>query len=318
MFGDVVCPNLGSFAKSSYSKDFLKALRQPHRGSWKSLSIGDHPFISNKFDSLQEAQERTECVLDNDISALPAVDTLRLRVESSGAEGRSSAVGSPILRRQTSRLQELELDHKHGRRFLSEWGGYEVYLNTHDLARRYVGGDKEPPHDFFRRFLVTRRHEFDHLKILTLRNFIFEQAAMQDLLLGLKSLRTLHILDCVSLGSYEAFLRITREKLSASLHLTGVEIYGLKFFARHLFQTRLDQGVMDKMRIKRNLDFDVAKQFDSLAEFYPFTAGSWPCERPELEAAMMGGRTNNVQRKARAAPNQEARDSWANITVKNF
>jgi len=276
--------------------------------------------MSNRFDTLQEAQERTECILDVHISALPAVDTLQLRVASSGAGGRRSTVSSPNLGRMMSNLRVLKLDHKHGSRLHSEWGGYEMYwdLSVHVLARRYAGGDKEPPHEFFRRFLVARQHDFEDLQVLTLRNFIFEQAAMHDLLVSVRSLHTLHLLDCVSLESYQDFLSHTREKLSASLHLIGVEIYGVKFFACHVRQSQQDEELKDRMRIKRNLDYDIATLSGCLAEFYPFTAGSWPCERPELEDAMMGGRPNNVLRKAKGAPNQEARDHWAEIPVQDF
>ena len=321
MFNGVVCPSFRSFEEpNNYSTKFLNALRQPRRGSWKSLSIGDHPFMSNRFDSWQEAQERAECMLDKDFSALPAVDTLRVCVASNGAGERRSTVSSPNLGRRMPRLRVLELDHKHGDWLQSEWGGYKMHwdLNMHVLARRYVGGEKEPPHEFFRRFLVARQHDFENLQVLTLRNFTFEQAAMHDLLVNLRSLHTLHLLDCVSLESYEDFLGLTREKLSASLRLTGVEIYGVKFFACHVHPSQQDEELKDRMRVKRNLDYDIATLSGCLAEFYPFTAGSWPCERPELEAAMMGGRPNNVLRKAKAAPNQEARDRWAEIPVQDL
>ena len=132
---------------------------------------------------------------------------------------------------------------------------------------------------------------------------------MHGLLLGLRGFRTFHLLDCVSLESYEDFLNPTKGKLSASLRLTGVKIYGVKFFARHVCKYQQFQELKDRTRIKCNLDYGIVTLFGCLAEFYPLTTRSCPCERPELESAMMGGRPTNILRKAKAVPHEEARDS---------
>lgn len=316
LFGDVVCPKVGGYRKPTCSAEFLTALCEPRRGSWASLTIGNHPFVSNRFDRLQEGQDWTQYVLEKGVSTLPPVHTLRLRVACGDDDERGSAVRGLNLRTM-SRLRELELVHKYSDSYHRKWGGYrwELSAQAHD---HHDVDEGEEPDVFFQQLLVARREDFKTLRILTLRNFVFGQAAMYDLLLGLKGLRTLHLLDCISHECYEAFLQRAKEAVSVSLRLTGVEIYGLKFQSYLLPQPSFDQDMRDRMRTKRNLDYDRAGDYGILVEFYPYTTPDWPCERPELEDAMLGGRPNDVLRKARAAPNQEARNNWAKTPVEDL
>jgi hypothetical protein len=125
----------------------------------------------------------------------------------------------------------------------------------------------------------------------------------------------------LSLGTYDGFLTVARTTLSSSLRLAGIEIYGLRFleFDRQAEpQPPFDPDLRDKLRIKRSLDYDLATECELLPEFYPFTIRDWPCERPEFGEAILGGRHNNITRKARAAPNQAAKEGWEEISVQDL
>ena len=177
------------------------------------------------------------------------------------------------------------------------------------------------PHLVFRHLLAAKGHEFTSLKVLILRSFTFEQEAMQGFLLSLKKLHTLHLIDCLSLGAYGGFFTMARTELSPSLRLEGVEIYGLRFMEfDHQAEPRpaFDPELRDKARVKRSLDYDLATECGLVPQFYPFTVRDWPCERPELENAILGGRHNKILRKTRVAPNQEAKERWADIAVRDL
>lgn len=51
LFGDMVRPR---FFTAWGVQEFLCHLRVPHRGSWKSISIGHHPFLVNAFDKIEQ------------------------------------------------------------------------------------------------------------------------------------------------------------------------------------------------------------------------------------------------------------------------
>ena len=48
------------------------------------------------------------------------------------------------------------------------------------------------------------------------------------------------------------------------------------------------------MREKCNIDCDLVENLGKFAGSYQCTARDWPCEQSQLEAAMLGGRPNNV------------------------
>jgi hypothetical protein len=41
----------------------------------------------------------------------------------------------------------------------------------------------------------------------------------------------------------------------------------------------------------------------------------WPYEQAELEAAMLGGRKNNVVRRMYTAPTRKARNGWYDVPI---
>jgi hypothetical protein len=330
LFGDMVLPEF----KQSYLEnrrfrafsDFLSVMRTPLRGSWKTLSIGHHPFVGNVFDRVESeqewGQEWGQGVLDRDLNTLPAVEALRLRVTypSYDEEAESDHAARELEVKVNSSLRELELHHDYEGPSTTEWLRQEGNEFSRAEYDSFHVGVENPPHAFFRQFLVARRHDFECLRSLTLRRFTFEHAALHDLLLGLNKLHTLRLIDCSSLGSYAEFSTMIRAESYPSLHLAGAEIYGLRFLGlenQAKPRPKFDQELREKMRKKRNMDYDLASQCHLLTEFYPFTAEDWPCERPELEAAMLGGRLNKVQRMAQAAPDQAARQGWARIPVQD-
>lgn len=263
------------------------------------------------------------CRLDE----LLSVEVLRLSVFSNGWQDNSvehAQWGFGI--NMMSKLRELELDFDDLRaeEELTDWDSYDRTINfdraSYD-AYHAEGNANTHPHLLFWNLLAAKRHHFESLQVLTLRNFTFEQAAMHDFLVGLKKLHTLHLIDCMSLDTYDGFFKMAKTLPSPSLHLAGVEIYGLRFleFDRQAEpRPSFDPGLRDRMRVKRSLDYDVATDCGVLSEYYRFTIRDWPCERPELEDAILGGRRNNITRKAQAAPNQAAKECWAEIAAQDL
>ena len=326
MFGDMVCPN---FSGSETVDEFLHSLHSPHRGSWKSVSIGHHPFLGNAFDKIEhgEARKWHHWVGHRRLDEILSAEVLRLSVVSNGWKQNSVAhaqwgFGVNMM----SKLRELELnfDDLRAEEAYMDFDSYDRTISF-DRARydsfHAQGQVGTHPHVVFHNLLAAKRHHFTSLKILTLRNFTFEQGAICDFLMSLKKLHTVHLIDCLSLGTYDGFLTTAKTTLSPSLRLTGVEIYGLRFleFDRQAeSQPTFDPELRDKLRIKRSLDYDLATECGLLPEFYPFTVRDWPCERPELEDAILGGRHNHITRKARVALNQEAKEGWVGIPVQDL
>lgn len=279
LFGVMACPN---FSVRGRAEEFPSFLRNPQRGSWKSICIGHHPFLGNAFDKIHEGEARDwnhrlgHCRLDEILST----EELRLSVSSNGWHENSikhMQWGFGI--NMMSKLRELELnfDDLRAEEALGDRDSYDRAI-PFDRARydsfheQWSKGSH--PHVLFRNLLATKSHRFKSLQILTLRNFTFEQEAMHDLLVGLESLHTLHLIDCLSLGTYDGFFKMARTALSASLRLTDVEIYGLRFLEfDHQAEPRpaFDPELRDRTRIKRSLDYDLATACGLLPEFYPFT-----------------------------------------------
>jgi hypothetical protein len=326
LFGDMVCPK---FSGSQNTDEFLRSLRCPQRGSWKSISIGHHPFLGNAFDRIRQGEARkwhhsiAHCRLDEILSA----EVLRLSVFSDGWQDNSVAHAQwGFGMNMMSKLRELELnfDDMQAEEGLMDFDSYDRTINF-DRAQYDSYHDEwkagTHPHLLFWNLLAARRHDFENLEILTLRNFTFEQEAMCDFLVGLKKLHTVHLIDCLSLGTYDGFFTATQTTLSQSLHLVGIEVYGLRFLefdSQAEPRPPFDPELRDQVRVKRSLDYDLATECGLLPEFYPFTVRDWPCERPELEESILGGRHNNITRKARAAPNQAAKEGWEEIPVQDL
>jgi hypothetical protein len=112
-----------------------------------------------------------------------------------------------------------------------------------------------------------------------------------------------------------------RDKTRRKFQEVGVEIYGLRFLESDRQaepRPTFDPELRDRMRVKRSLDYDLATECSLLSEYYQFTVRDWPCERPELEDAILAGCRNNNSRKARAAPNHGAKEGWADIAVQDL
>jgi hypothetical protein len=324
LFGDTICPDLPSLWSEACPDEFLYALRHSYRRSWKFISIGHHSFLSNAFDyaesdqkpSLQEWRTHISVKRIIDISA---VETLRISVVRAGyGDSNYTKHGEWVGRfaiDTMSRLREVDL-------FLTPAYRQGMHIWTDRATYDWVGiQGPEAPHFVFWHIFVARRHGVEVLAIVTLRKMTFEQAAKHKFLTGLKKLHTLHLIDCMSLETYDEFLSLAEAILSPSLRLAGVGIYGLRFLEPGYqagSRPGFDQELRERTRIKRRLDYDLAVQCDLVPEFHPYTAQDWPCERPELEAAILGGRKNNVVRKAHAAPDQEVQEDWAKISVQRL
>lgn len=230
----MACPK---FSVTKDAEESLQTLRNSQRGSWKSISIGHHPFLGNAFDKIHEGQARDwhhwlgHCDFDEILST----EELRLSVVSNGWQENSvvhAQLGFGI--NMMSKLRELELKFDN-MRAEDAFGERESYDRVITFDRRqydswhnlWIKGSH--PHLVFRNLLAAKGHEFTSLKVLTLRDFTFEQDAMHDFLVSLKKLHTLHLIDCLSLGTYDGLFTMARTELPPSLRLAGVEIYGLRF-----------------------------------------------------------------------------------------
>jgi hypothetical protein len=77
----------------------------------------------------------------------------------------------------------------------------------------------------------------------------------------------------------------------------------------------VDQGMSEKMKIRRSLDWAVCQRESREDEFSTLNERTWPCERPELERALLAGRENMVVRRVKAAETQEEHEGWGNKPV---
>ncbi|KAM0706125.1 hypothetical protein Q7P35_006674 [Cladosporium inversicolor] len=110
LFGGMVRPK---FSTAGGVQEFLCVLRVPHRGSWKSISIGYHPLLVNAFENIEQgvARDWQHGLGHYRLDELLSVEVLRLSVFSNGWQDNSVAHaqwGFGI--NMMSKLRELELD----------------------------------------------------------------------------------------------------------------------------------------------------------------------------------------------------------------
>jgi len=155
------------------------------------------------------------------------------------------------------------------------------------------------------------------------------------------------LIDCYCPDSHDTFHTFAQDFVASAIQLTGVELYGLRF--KNIINYHLSQnGGLDveevRERRRRNDGLDMGEfrelrraetvyDYDSLA-MRPNTkcwdtetlrargrmakmdlVSGWPYERTELEAAMLGGRGNNIARRINTAPACSARSWWYDVPV---
>jgi hypothetical protein len=156
---------------------------------------------------------------------------------------------------------------------------------------------------------------------------------LQEFLLGhAPLLRTLGLIDCYCPDSYNAFHSFANSFVARVLRLTGIEIYGLLFQDSIYHLERGDKSPhLKEYRLMRQGDeiYDCeihgmrpnTRAWDTkalrnrgISSDMDMVSG-WPYERPELEYAMLGGRSNNIVRRMHTAPDRIARDHWYDVPV---
>jgi hypothetical protein len=208
----------------------------------------------------------------------------------------------------TDRLTELELgDHT----FYFHWNEFRG-VNPGAFGNEHGG---RPDHLFYELLMTPESSVvMKNLRCLWIRGFSFNAASLQTLLLDRSpGLRSLHLIDCFCGDDYETFLQILRENQPV-FKLSGIEIFGLRF--KPLQSEREDHKYAQVYRAK--LQARRAREYewwhDGRNDYLEgLLLSDWPYERPELEAALLGGRANIISRKMYAAPNDEARDHWRDM-----
>lgn len=276
------------------------------------------------------------------LTDLPAVEVLHLPIIRSGSQVRNTFLkdfASPILR-------DLEIGSSGC--FWIKQHSRESYDEHYQKPR-----SGRAPHLAFREQMVPTKCYLPRLKSLTLRGFVFDNASLHDLLmLHRESLRSVHIIDCWSVDTYDAFCALAMHTFKPALTLSGIEIYGLRFLHPNLvpgnglafpmpaqgqwhlplpIPTTADlraAGEIDdfseeydeRMRERRRLDYEYTERRDRLHELPRYNQRNWPRGRSELEAAFLPRRVpgvkrrgNMVVRKAKAAGTQEVVEGWHSL-----
>lgn len=155
-----------------------------------------------------------------------------------------------------------------------------------------------------------------NLRSLTLRGFIFPTDGLQMLFLDqMFALRTLRLIDCLCTDGYKHFSNVIQTTIEPATKLQGVEIFGLRF--RRLDGETEDhqfaQEYREKLQTRRAHEYE---RYQDGRDTYleGLLLSDWPYERPELETALLGGRDNIISRKMYAAPNDDARYNWQDMT----
>lgn len=120
-------------------------------------------------------------------------------------------------------------------------------------------------------------------------------------------LRTLRLVDCLCTDGYRDFSNAIQMTSQPATQLHGVEIFGLRF--RQLEGETEDheraQEHREKLQARRAHGYQ--RHLDERDTYFEgLLLSDWPYERPELEAALLGGRKNMILRNMYAAPNDEA------------
>ena len=331
LFGRTVCPSIG-FADPNASSNFLDFWNDltACRRTWTSLSIGRHPFETSYAD--QEVQH-----YDGEVTSFATQGDVRMAykkffLDDHGSRFPKLQVRSLKLPTLDANMQDIDelgtLSEKFGQGLVElDLGSTSFYIYGTPQA-----GPAES-YDIFRPLLLLSQPDFPNLKSVTLRGFVFDVPMIQDFLLGLTAtLRTLRVIDCFCCDPHDDFHSFAKDTAAPALALTGVELYGLRFddatssaaerwtrLSNEQFRSmRREDQILDceEPRLRPNnrvWDTEALKKRGKA--FKTDMLSSWPYERFDLEAAMLGGRANNVTRYVRTEPAMSARSYWYNVPM---
>jgi hypothetical protein len=176
--------------------------------------------------------------------------------------------------------------------------------------------DRSDMAKWFRYQLLHPNHtpDLDQLRSLTLRGFIMDTDCLLCVLQDqLPALRTLRLINCYCMDNHDHFVAAMEQEIGPFSELTAVEIFGMRFDVAEgeTVDHEYAQEYREKMQKRHTSEYErCLKKGD---EFKGLLKSDWPYERPELEAAMLGGKVNNVLRTTFAAPNDEARWHWYDL-----
>lgn len=293
--------------ESSCLKDFLKELAKRRR-VWHSLSIGRHPFERSLVDratrldygwvpeNMEIEMEFREMLIGNSTSDLAKLQVKSLYMPSfTKYPSTDDSLCSLTTFFEQDCLVDLDL-------------GY-------DFFEEYLKGEimSPPKHDPMLGILIEGLH---NLRSISLRGFSFDMPTLQQVLSShAATLRTLRLIDCYFTHSYHIFETFVKDR-TPTMALTGVEIYGLHFDDPALHgrssSESLDYEPYQAMRDDKRFPSLEAIEKRGQLEKIDMVA-SWPYERFELEAAMLGGRVNTVARRRHNPPYGLAREEWWNL-----
>jgi hypothetical protein len=331
MFGQTVCPSwlwTDDGAKERFH-EFLDDLSRCS-GRWDSLSIGRHPFETNcrDLDNIQShsgtAGQRlpimTHKTMFEKLSEsrqgkplhLP-VRTLRLPLLR--GDGKIVHAMGGLSNLVTSALVELDIGSE------LFHGDHRQLGNQDDvLVRKYAARSKLE--HFFGYQILHPQHTPDlrQLRSLTMRGFIFDTDCLTSFLMNqAPGLQTLRLMDCYCMDTHRKFLAQINEELGPYTErgpcagLTGVEIFGLRFHAAYDETADHEYAQEYRGKMQKRAASTYERCIKNGTEVEGTRISNWPFERPEVEAAMLGGRVNSVLRTAFAAASDEARWYWYNL-----
>lgn len=286
-------------------KIFLKELAKRRR-VWHSLSIGRHPFERSLVDratrldygwvpeTMEIEMEFQEMLIGNSTS-----DLAKLQVKSlcMPAFTKEPSTDDSLCSLATFFEQDCLVDLDLGYDF------FEEYLRGEIMSPP----GRDP-------MLGTLIEGLNNLRSISLRGFSFDMPTLQQVLSRhAATLHTLRLIDCYFSHSYHIFETFVKDQIAPTIALTGVEIYGLHF----------DDPALHGRRSSESLDYEPYQWMRSEKRFPSLEAiekrgqsekidmvASWPYERFELEAAMLGGRVNTIMRRRQSPPDDYARDRW--------
>lgn len=328
LFKRTVCPRwifTGSDCPNRFVQ-FMYDLMDRQR-TWKSVSIGRHPFETSHVDQgVVPDIEDPETTAQSDVTASYAI----LFTDQFDLVCPKLQVQSLKLPTLVTHVQEIESFGRLSK--VIESGLVELDLGVSTFvchAMSALDSMLARSLDVFQQLLVPPQPDFPSLQSVTLRGFQFDLPSLQKFLLSHASkLRTLRLIDCYCPDSHETFEAFAKDLVALALSLTGVELYGLRFKdAIH----HVDGPDVKEYRLMRQNDYihESVVPFGRPSTHIWYTeelksraamagidmVSGWPYERPELEAAMLGGRKNNVVRRMHTAPTRKARDGWYDVPI---
>lgn len=286
-------------------KNFLTELAKRRR-VWHSLSIGRHPFEKSLVDRATRLDygwvpEHTELEMEwqEMLIGNSALDLAKLQVKS---------LRMPSLTKEPSTDDSLCS--------LTTFFEQDCLVDLdlgYDFFEQYLLGEiaSPPKHDLMLGILV---EGLNNLRFISLRGFSFDMPTLQQVLPShAATLHTLRLIDCYFSHSYHTFETFVKDHIAPTIALTGVELYGLHFDDPALHgrssSESLDYEPYQAMRDDKRFPSLEAIEKRGQLEKIDMVA-SWPYERFELEAAMLGGRVNTIVRRRQSPPDDYARHRW--------